>query len=277
MRERDAPPAGPEHGSAEPDEKPPARARIGRRVLFATGGLAILWASRSPARQSDSTSHAAAPAAPAAPLPGAPHNAPARGPTTGFAEPQYYVHDGPKTVALTLDDGPSALYTPQILELLNEYSITATFSMIGSQIAANRSLVVDVAAAGHAIANHTWDHVDLTKLTTLAVTDQIARTNDALADAGVVPALFRAPFGTWNTTVLHACAAADLRPLDWSVDPHDWARPGVQSIVDNIMTHTRTGSIILEHDGGGDRSQTIAALAIALPELLARGYRFTTV
>jgi peptidoglycan/xylan/chitin deacetylase (PgdA/CDA1 family) len=67
-----------------------------------------------------------------------------------------------------------------------------------------------------------------------------------------------------------------MMPIDWSVDPRDWARPGVRSIVSNIMHHTMSGSIILEHDGGGDRSQTVAALKIVIPRLLDDGYRFTT-
>jgi peptidoglycan/xylan/chitin deacetylase (PgdA/CDA1 family) len=67
-----------------------------------------------------------------------------------------------------------------------------------------------------------------------------------------------------------------LTPLDWSVDPQDWARPGTNKIISNIMKNTRTGSIILEHDGGGNRSQTVAALTVVIPELLAAGYRFRT-
>jgi peptidoglycan/xylan/chitin deacetylase (PgdA/CDA1 family) len=191
--------------------------------------------------------------------------------------PEYYVHAGPKVIALTLDDGPSPLYTPQVLELLDKYKIKATFCMIGRQIAANRSLVSEVAAAGHTIVNHTWDHADQSKLKLASVRSEIARTSDALSDVGIHPAIFRAPYGAWSHTVYEACAMDNLRPLDWSVDPQDWSRPGTSTIVSRILSHTRTGSIILEHDGGGDRSQTVAALKIVLPELLGQGYRFTMV
>jgi peptidoglycan/xylan/chitin deacetylase (PgdA/CDA1 family) len=189
----------------------------------------------------------------------------------------FYIHDGRKRVALTIDDGPSPEYTPQVLRLLEKYRVTATFSMIGLEAAAYPGLVREVAAAGHKIANHTWSHLDLVYLPPAAVADQIGRATGAIHKAtGKVPALFRAPYGAWSPVVLKECAQAGMTPLDWSVDPRDWSRPGVAAIVGNIMRNTRTGSIILEHDGGGDRSQTVAALKIVLPRLLDAGYRFAT-
>jgi peptidoglycan-N-acetylglucosamine deacetylase len=86
--------------------------------------------------------------------------------------------------------------------------------------------------------------------------------------------MFRAPYGAWSKQALKYCAAERLTALDWSVDPRDWSRPGVSEIVGTIMRTTKTGSIILEHDGGGDRSQTVAALKIVIPRLLDEGYRF---
>ena len=110
-----------------------------------------------------------------------------------------------------------------------------------------------------------------------AVADQMNRATGAIHQAtGRVPTLFRAPYGAWSPAVLQHCAQTGMTPLDWSVDPRDWSRPGVASIVGNIMGNTRTGSIILEHDGGGNRAQTVAALKIVLPRLLAAGYHFTT-
>ena len=88
--------------------------------------------------------------------------------------------------------------------------------------------------------------------------------------------MFRAPYGAWSQTVLELCEELHMVPLDWSVDPRDWSLPGVSAIVGNIMDNTRTGSIILEHDGGGNRSETVAALSIVLPRLLREGYRFRT-
>jgi peptidoglycan/xylan/chitin deacetylase (PgdA/CDA1 family) len=127
------------------------------------------------------------------------------------------------------------------------------------------------------IVNHTWTHANVAVLAPAAMQDQISRATDAIHRAtGTVPAMFRAPYGAWSPAVLKRCEQMRLAPLDWSVDPRDWARPGTGAIVTDIMRNTRTGSIILEHDGGGDRSQTVAALKVVLPRLLAAGFRFRT-
>ncbi len=191
--------------------------------------------------------------------------------------PMFYLDDGPKAIALTIDDGPSPVYTPQVLQLLARYGITATFSMVGLQVRANPALAREVAQAGHLIANHTWSHLDLTRVSASTVNQQMSRGTGAIQDAtGRRPDLFRAPYGAWSSYVLTRCAEAGQTPLGWSVDPRDWARPGTSSIVANIMKNTRTGSIILEHDGGGNRSQTVAAMKTVIPRLLDAGYRFGT-
>jgi peptidoglycan/xylan/chitin deacetylase (PgdA/CDA1 family) len=184
-----------------------------------------------------------------------------RGDTTHPAKakpesPMFYIEDGPKAIALTIDAGPSPVYTPQVLQLLEKYQVTATFSMIGIEVDAYPGVVRDVAAAGQMIANHTWTHADLAGLTPAAVADQMNRATDPIHKVtGKVPTLFRAPYGAWSSAILRQCAKTGMTPLDWSVDPRDWARPGVTSIVSNIMRNTQTGSIILEHDGGGNRSE----------------------
>jgi peptidoglycan-N-acetylglucosamine deacetylase len=191
-------------------------------------------------------------------------------------QPLYYVDDGPQVIALTIDDGPSPLYTPQVLRILDKYHIQATFSMVGKNVGYYPEVAREVAAAGHTIINHTWDHANLTTLSTAKQQSEISRATAAIATAaGTEPTMFRAPYGAWSKATLAYCASAGLTPLDWSVDPRDWARPGVKEIVKTIMKTTRTGSIILEHDGGGDRSQTVAALQQVIPRLLGEGYRFT--
>ena len=190
--------------------------------------------------------------------------------------PVYYVEDGPKVIALTIDDGPSPLYTPQVLRLLDRYKVKATFSMVGENVTDYPAIAREVAQAGHTIINHTWDHANLTRLSAARQEREIDRATVAIHQAtGVLPRMFRAPYGAWSRESLDYCARERLVALDWSVDPRDWSRPGVSEIVRTIMRTTRTGSIILEHDGGGDRAQTVAALTVVIPRLLDEGYRFT--
>lgn len=187
------------------------------------------------------------------------------------------IDEGYKAIALTIDDGPNPIYTPQVLRLLAKYKITATFSMIGIEVRNYPAVAREVADAGHVVANHTWAHLNLPALSPTQVVDQMNWATDEIHRAtGRVPDLFRAPFGAWSPVVLRHCAQTGMTPLDWSVDPRDWALPGVASIVDNIMDNTRTGSIILEHDGGGNRSETVDALKIVIPRLLSAGYHFRT-
>lgn len=198
--------------------------------------------------------------------------------TAGHADagrPMYYLDDGPKVIALTIDDGPSPVYTPQVLRILERYRVTASFSMIGESVRYYPAIARDVADAGHVIVNHTWNHANLALLGPVRMRAEIARATGAIhAATGRRPRMFRAPYGAWSRAALEYCASEGLTPLDWSVDPLDWSRPGVGEIVRTIMRTTRTGSIILEHDGGGDRSQTVAALKIVIPRLLDDGYRF---
>ena len=203
------------------------------------------------------------------------HRATPATPDVAPAHPVYYVADGPDVIALTIDDGPSPVYTPQILRILEKYHVTASFSMIGESVSYYPGIARDVADAGHMIVNHTWDHANLTLMSASRMRAEISRATDAIhAAVGARPGMFRAPYGAWSRATLEYCTSENLVPLDWSVDPRDWSRPGVREIVSNIMRNTRTGSIILEHDGGGDRSQTVTALNIVIPRLLDEGYRF---
>ena len=212
------------------------------------------------------------------PVPARPATRPPRPqPRLPYGEPMSAIEDGPKVVALTIDDGPSPVYTPQILRILRRYGVTASFSMVGLNAATYPGIAREVAAAGHMIVNHTWNHYNLGYMSAAGVWDEIARGTDAIhAATGKRPRMFRAPYGVWPPAVFSYCAEAGLTPLAWSVDPRDWSRPGVGAIVRGIVSDTRTGSVILEHDGGGNRAQTVAALKIWLPRLIDAGYRFTT-
>ena len=195
---------------------------------------------------------------------------------TVAGRPVYYVDDGLDVIALTIDDGPSPVYTPQVLSILEKYDIKAAFSMVGENVTYYPSIAREVADAGHTIVNHTWNHANLMSMKRSKLPGEVDRATDAIHSAtGQRPGMFRAPYGAWSPTLLDYCASENLAPLDWSVDPQDWARPGVSKIVKTIMGATKTGSIILEHDGGGDRSETVAALKIAIPRLIDEGYMFT--
>jgi len=240
----------------------------------APGGRTTANRSPQPGRTgaSDASPHPTAPAKPK------PHPTPTATDTIAPAHPVYYVDDGPMTIALTIDDGPSPIYTPQILQILAKYKVTASFSMVGKNVTYYPGVARDVADAGHVIVNHTWDHANLATLTESKTRAEIANASEAIHTAvGRAPTIFRAPYGAWSPTTLEYCASEHLMPLDWSVDPRDWARPGVSKIVSNILKNTQTGSIILEHDGGGNRSETVAALKIAIPRLLDEGYHFRAV
>jgi peptidoglycan/xylan/chitin deacetylase (PgdA/CDA1 family) len=239
-------------------------ALIGTAGAMATGAISQPPATAGQRRPGDAKHpEAGRPARPR----GGSHGAP--------AQPVYYLGGGHKTVALTIDDGPSPVYTPQLLRLLEQYRVTAMFSMVGQNVARYPRIAREVTDAGHAIANHTWSHPDMAALRTAAMREEVTRaTAEIQAATGQQPAMFRAPYGAWSRALMAYLTSQGLTPLAWSVDPRDWARPGVTTIVRTILRTTRAGSIILEHDGGGDRAQTVAALKIALPRLLDAGYQF---
>ena len=263
----------------------PESAGLSRRLLLAVGGAVLLggcaatdsFRPTAPSGRSRrvSTPGPVRPVADRRPAPARQH-ARRHEPGPGADEqPMRYIRDGHKAIALTIDDGPSPVYTPQVLSLLHRYGITASFSMIGVNVAAYPGVARAVADAGHMIVNHTQHHHNLAFMWPAEVADEMDFATDAIHRAtGRVPDMFRAPYGAWSPTVLQRCWLTGMTPLDWSVDPRDWARPGVTAIIQNIMKNTRTGSIILEHDGGGNRSQTVAALSVVLPRLLDAGYHF---
>lgn len=173
------------------------------------------------------------------------------------------------TVYLTFDDGPHPTYTPKVLALLKKYGVKAVFFEIGQNVARYPSVTRSLRSAGMKIGNHTWSHADLTTLSTVSVTSQLNRTESAL---GYRPRCVRPPYGATNSRIASIIANRGQRQILWTVDPRDWSRPGTTTIVNRVLATVRDGSRILLHDGGGDRSQTVAALAILIPKLQARGY-----
>ncbi len=252
-----------------------------RRAVLAVAGLTVLSAC-GPA----TTEKGGRPAAAAPPPSGTPSAPPTRSaspspPARVQKKPDYTLRrasSAGKPVALTFDDGPHPSYTREILSILADHDVTATFFMIGSNVAGHPDIVRKVAEAGHAIGTHTWSHANLKRLSATAVRDEIERAVDEVeTTTGQRPALFRAPYGNWSPTVFRRCAELGQRSVAWNVDPRDWEAPGAAVIRSRVLDQVRSGSIVLDHDGGGDRSQTVSALRAFLPRLLDAGYTFVGV
>lgn len=175
-------------------------------------------------------------------------------------------------VALTFDDGPDPRYTPQVLALLAQYQLHATFCLVGIHVREYPWLVRAIVAGGHTLCNHTYQHDEhIGRHTPAQIDSDLRRTDDAiLAATGRRPRLFRAPAGNWTPALFRELGKEGLVPLGWSADPRDWARPGVPSIVATALSELHPGGILLMHDGFGHREQSVAALRLLLPVLAAR-------
>ena len=178
-------------------------------------------------------------------------------------------------VALTIDDGPHPTWTPKVLDLLAENGVEATFSLVGEQVQAHPKLVRRIAREGHGLCNHSMTHPQpFGALSTAAIRRQIVDAQSAISDAaGEEPELFRSPGGNWAEPVLDVADELGLRPVGWSVDPRDWELPGADAI-ESTLLQAKAGDILLCHDGGGDRAQTLTALGAVLPALREEGLRF---
>jgi cellulose synthase/poly-beta-1,6-N-acetylglucosamine synthase-like glycosyltransferase/peptidoglycan/xylan/chitin deacetylase (PgdA/CDA1 family)/spore germination protein YaaH len=193
---------------------------------------------------------------------------------------------GHKLVALTLDDGPSVTYTPQVLRILGHYHIPATFFIIGSNGVLHPDIVREIVAAGDEIGNHTFTHPDVSKIPTLQLLLELNATQRFFqSTVGRSSLLFRPPYGsdTEPTTPAQIAPIATATRLGYytigmDVDPNDWSNPGTQTIVDRVLSQVAAGGdVILLHDGGGNRSETVAALPSIISDLRSRGYRFVRV
>lgn len=216
---------------------------------------------------------------PPVPPPPAPVAAPAPPPFAATTEVLNEVRQDPGAapmVVLTFDDGPDPRWTPQILDALARHGAVATFCMVGEKAEAHPDLVRAVAAAGMRLCDHSRTHDErLTTRPADQMTVEVVGTQHALAGAADAPVTyFRAPGGTWSPAMQQMAADARMQPLGWSVDPRDWKRPGADAVVAAVQKHVHPGSIVLLHDGGGRRDQTVAALDRLLPWLIDHGYRF---
>ncbi|MEV6957656.1 polysaccharide deacetylase family protein [Streptomyces sp. NPDC051207] len=181
-----------------------------------------------------------------------------------------------RTMVLTFDDGPDPRYTPDILDTLAKHDVRAMFFVCGEMADAHRDLVSRMADEGHVVGNHTWSHPLLTRLTRSRIRSQLERTSDVIEEVyGEPPQWFRAPYGAWNRATFQIGADLGMEPLAWTVDTLDWTTPGVRSITRRVEKGAAPGVVVLSHDAGGDRSQSVRALRAYLPELLDSGYHVT--
>ncbi len=184
------------------------------------------------------------------------------------------VTNGPrnrKVVALTFDDGPSE-YTPGFLQVLREKGVHGTFFEVGQEMGGREDTMRQILAEGNEIGDHTMNHVELPGYA------QIAGARSLIASAThFTPCLFRPPYGAVDSNLIATAGSLGLRTVNWDVDPRDWSTPGTGAIYSTIVNNARPGSIILMHDGGGPRGETLAALPHVIDTLRARGYGFETV
>lgn len=180
---------------------------------------------------------------------------------------------GSRHVALTFDDGPDPTYTPQILAMLRAFHVKATFCVIGQNVAAHPELVRAIAADGHTLCNHSWDHdLNLGSRSPAVIRADLTRTSAAIRGAapGAAVKYFRQPGGNWTPAVVAVARQLGMSSLDWEVDPRDWSMPGSASIIATVTSQTEAGSIVLMHDGGGNRQGSVNALRTIIPELTSR-------
>jgi peptidoglycan/xylan/chitin deacetylase (PgdA/CDA1 family) len=182
-------------------------------------------------------------------------------------------------VALTFDDGPHPQWTPQVLDVLARHDALATFCVVGEQIPGNEDVLRRIHAEGHRLCNHTASHdYGLPARPPGEIRDEIASVNNQISK--VVPeaevVVFRAPGGRFTSDVVDAAADLGMTSWGWSIDPMDWRTSETSVIVTSVLDAVAPDAVILLHDGGGDRSATIAAVAELVPVLASVGYEFVT-
>ncbi|WP_160141547.1 polysaccharide deacetylase family protein [Salicibibacter halophilus] len=185
-------------------------------------------------------------------------------------------------VALTFDDGPDELITPEVLDKLEEYDVQATFFLIGERAEAHPEIVERMIDEGHVVANHTWNHPELTEITDEDVEEQISRTETALNDIiGEEVRFFRPPYGAQDENDVSTIGGLNYSNIIWSQDSLDWKDLEVEEVADNILSDIDYGAIVLQHSAGleGDEGlmRTVDALDKVIPKLQNDNVDFVTV
>lgn len=191
----------------------------------------------------------------------------------------YSCQSSKKNIALTFDDGPHPVHTPEILDILAEYDVKATFFVIGENVSWYGDLVKTEYESGHEIGNHTYSHhMNLKKLSYDGICAEIETAENIIYEnTEYRTRLLRPPGGIYSDTLLRAAADNDYNIICWSVDTRDWAHTPTDEIVKNVLSSVKEGDIILFHDYVSGDSPTPEALRQIIPTLLDEGYNFVTV
>ncbi|MFC8127058.1 polysaccharide deacetylase family protein [Streptomyces sp. NPDC057302] len=185
--------------------------------------------------------------------------------------------NGKRGINITIDDGPDPKWTPQMLELLRQYDVKATFCMVGTQAQAHPDVVKKVVADGHRLCDHSISHnTGMDKESNAYQSKQILDAERMItkASGGVRPMYYRAPGGAFTPYSRKLAASHGMRPLGWNVDTKDFERPGTDAIIATVERELPNGPTLLFHDAGGDRTQTVEALRTLLPRLKQQGYTY---
>lgn len=183
-----------------------------------------------------------------------------------------------KIIALTFDDGPHPRYTPQILDILQEYGVKATFFEVGENVKYYSDVSIRVVNEGHEIGNHTYSHPHIRTLDGFALLEEVERCEaEIYRVTGVKPTLFRPPEGVVDDAVKVMAQEKNYSLVLWDIDTRDWAATSVPDMVENIISNGSSGDIILMHDYVSKKCHTVEALRSIIPQLIEKGYRFVTV
>ena len=183
-----------------------------------------------------------------------------------------------KQIALTFDDGPHPSLTPQILQILAKYHVSATFFMVGQNVINYPQAAREVINAGHEVGNHTFTHPHIATLGDASIMEEIGRCEDALEElCEYRPHLLRTPEGAMSASLERCLAGEDYILVLWSLDTRDWDNKSTAGIVQAVLDNVKSGDIILMHDYISYHSKTPEALDVIIPALLSQGYEFVTV
>ncbi|WP_218037977.1 polysaccharide deacetylase family protein [Streptomyces lycii] len=179
------------------------------------------------------------------------------------------------SVAFTFDDGPDPTHTPAMLDVLKKHGVKAVFCLWGDHVRQYPNLVKRIADEGHVLCNHSMSHSDMGGWSAAQVRSDLEATNALIQQAapGARIAYFRAPYGSWGQAG-DVAEQLGMTPLGWRMDIQDWTPPGAGELARRLRDGITPGAVVLMHDGGGDRSQTVQAVDTVIPEFKANGWSF---